>query len=162
MSPLKSFGIKTLSNPIVSTLHWSTNDILSFSNFLQKKFPGLTKKFLHFFFTTLEVVIWKSRVAKAVDLFNKGEKIFRQARKLTEFYFWANVMLRQSHVWASRVTPAQKSQGLRVFFSKTFQGLHFLFSGSLIWSIYIWAICPWNKFDDKGQCDCVIDIKWLW
>ena len=114
ISPLKIFGIKTLSNPIVSTLHWSKNNILSFSNFLQKKFPGLTKKFLHFFFTTLEVVIWKSRVAKAVDLFNKGEKIFRQARKLTEFYFWANVMLRQPHVWASSASPTQKLQGLRV------------------------------------------------
>ena len=31
----------------------------------------------------------------------------------------------------------------------TFQGLYFLFSGSLSWSMYIWAICPWNKFDEK-------------
>ena len=38
------------------------------------------------------------------------------------------------------------------FLPKTFQGLHFLFSGSLSWSIYIWAICPWNKFDEKAQC----------
>ena len=39
------------------------------------------------------------------------------------------------------------------FVPKTFQGLHFLFSGPLRWSIYIWAICPWNKFDEKAQCE---------
>ena len=39
----------------------------------------------------------------------------------------------------------------------TFQGLHFLFSGSLSWSIYIWAICPWNKFDGKAHCEPVLE-----
>ena len=39
------------------------------------------------------------------------------------------------------------------FFPKTFQGLHFLFSVSLSWSMYIWAKCPWNKFDGKAQCE---------
>ena len=46
------------------------------------------------------------------------------------------------------------------FVPKTFQGLHFLFSGSLSWSIYIWAICPWNKFDEKAQCEGVPPIYW--
>ena len=27
-----------------------------------------------------------------------------------------------------------------------------MFSGSLSWSIYIWAKYPWNKFDEKAQC----------
>ena len=41
------------------------------------------------------------------------------------------------------------------FVPKTFQGLHFLFSGSLSWWIDIWLICPWNKFEDKAQCETV-------
>ena len=39
------------------------------------------------------------------------------------------------------------------FVPKTFQGLHFLFSGSLSWWIAIWVICPWNKFEEKKQCE---------
>ena len=39
---------------------------------------------------------------------------------MAECHFWANVMLRQSHVWASRTFPAQKSQSLRVVCSKNF------------------------------------------
>ena len=39
------------------------------------------------------------------------------------------------------------------FIPKTFQGLHFLFSRSLIWRIAIWTICLWNKFEEKAQCD---------
>ena len=39
------------------------------------------------------------------------------------------------------------------FNPKTFQGLHFLFSGELIWSIDIWVICPWNKFGKKRSVE---------
>jgi hypothetical protein len=39
---------------------------------------------------------------------------------MVECHFWAHVMLRQSRVWASRASPAQKSQGLRVVYSKNF------------------------------------------
>ena len=42
--------------------------------------------------------------------------------------FWADVMLRQSRVRASRASPAQKSQGLRVVYSKFF----FCFLGHLV------------------------------
>ena len=42
------------------------------------------------------------------------------------------------------------------FFPKTFQGLHVLFSGSLSWSMNIWAIYPRNKFDEKAQCECML------
>ena len=41
---------------------------------------------------------------------------------MAECHFWANVMMRQSHVWASRASPAQKLQGLRVVYSKDFSG----------------------------------------
>ena len=30
----------------------------------------------------------------------------------------------------------------------------FLFSGGLIWSMYFWTIWPWNKFEEKVQCEC--------
>ena len=45
---------------------------------------------------------------------------------------WANVMLRQSRIWVSRASPAQKSQGLRVFSSKNFsRATFFCFLGHL-------------------------------
>ena len=46
------------------------------------------------------------------------------------------------------------------FLPNTFQGLHFLFSGSLSWRIAIWTICPWNKFKEKAQCDLAMVI-WI-
>ena len=39
---------------------------------------------------------------------------------MADCHFWANVMLRQSRVQASRASPAQKLQGLRVVYSKNF------------------------------------------
>ena len=39
-------------------------------------------------------------------------------------------MLRQPHVWASRASPAQKLQGLRVVYSKNFSRATFLFLGT--------------------------------
>ena len=39
------------------------------------------------------------------------------------------------------------------FIPKTFQGLHSLFSRSLIWRIAIRTICLWNKFEEKAQCE---------
>ena len=32
----------------------------------------------------------------------------------------------------------------------------FLFSGGLIWLIYFWTICPWNKFEEKAQCESLL------
>ena len=62
------------------------------------------------------------------------------------------VMLRQSRLRASRVSPAQKSQGLRVVCSKNFStATFFLFSGSLSWWIAYWVISPGNKFEEKAQ-----------
>ena len=52
--------------------------------------------------------------------------------KMAKFHFWANVMLRQPHIQASRASPAQKLQGVEdCSIPKTFQGLHFLFSRDL-------------------------------
>ena len=88
--------------------------------------------------------------------FCKAWKLFSaEIWKMLECHFWAYVMLRQSRLWASRASPAQasKSRGLRMVLSKNFSRATFLFSGSLSWSIYIWAIYPWNKFDEKAQCD---------
>ena len=51
------------------------------------------------------------------------------------------------------------------FVPKTFQGLHFLYFESLSWWIAIWAICPWNKFEEKAKCgasmvafSCLLDL----
>ena len=44
--------------------------------------------------------------------------------KMSECHFWANVMLRQSRLRASRASPAQNSRVWGWFFPKTFQGLH--------------------------------------
>ena len=47
-------------------------------------------------------------------------------------------MLRQSHVWTSRASPAQKSQGLRVVYSKNFsRATFFVFWGTHLVHIYL-------------------------
>ena len=75
---------------------------------------------------------------------------------MTEFHFWAYVMLQQPCVWASRTSPAQKLWGLRVVFSpKTFLGLHFLFSGAFIIGRYGFDLFAVNKFEEKVQCEYV-------
>ena len=50
---------------------------------------------------------------------------------MSECHFWADVMLRQSHIWASRASSAQKGfeGGL---FQKTFNGYIFCFLGHLV------------------------------
>ena len=50
---------------------------------------------------------------------------------------WADVMLRQSHIWASRASPAQKLQGLRVVCSKNFsRATFFVFWSNQMVDIY--------------------------
>ena len=51
---------------------------------------------------------------------------------MAECHFWANVMLRHGHAWASSASPTQKPQGLRVVCSKKFQWLFFCFLGHLV------------------------------
>ena len=47
-----------------------------------------------------------------------------------------------------------------LFYSSISKGPHFLFSCPLRWLICIWAICLWNKFDEKAQCGPVQGV-WL-
>ena len=50
---------------------------------------------------------------------------------MADCHFWADVMLRQSHVRASRASPAQKWRGLRVvLFQKLFKGYILCFLGN--------------------------------
>ena len=142
MQPLKIFWNKPPSKPAVfeqerpqkpghgtiSTLHWLKNDILPFFKFLQKKVSQLVKKAPAHFYPTLGVVICKNHVVRPLHSFNKYRKFLFSS--LETFFcrnlenvgmsFWANVMLRQSHVQSSRASPAQKPQGLRVVCSKNF------------------------------------------
>ena len=53
-------------------------------------------------------------------LLSSQETFFCKIWKMFECQFWANVMLRQFRIWASRDSPAQKSQDLRAVCSKNF------------------------------------------
>ena len=69
-----------------------------------------------------------------------GNFFLQKFGKLTEFHFWANVMLRQLHVGASRASPAQKSQGLRVIYSKNFsRATFFVFWGTHLVDLELFA-----------------------
>ena len=80
------------------------------------------------FYTILGVAIWKIMwqdhyiySISAENPFYQAWKFFSaEIWKMLECHFLANVMLRQSRLWATRASPAQKWQGLRVFFSKNF------------------------------------------
>ena len=54
------------------------------------------------------------------SLFVKPGNFYAEIRKMAECHFWADVMLRQSPLRASRASPAQKLQGLSVVCSKKF------------------------------------------
>ena len=142
MQPLKSFWKKLPSNPVtfeqersqkpgletISTLHQPKNGILPFFRFLQKKVFWLDKKAPGHFYTTLGVVICKYHVKRPLYSFNKCRKFilssletfFCRNLKMSECHFWANVMLRQPRIWASRASPAQRSQVVRVVYYKNF------------------------------------------
>ncbi len=51
------------------------------SNFCRKKFPGLSKILLKFFFINLGVMIWKSHEAKHLDSFNKCRKFILSSQE---------------------------------------------------------------------------------
>ena len=83
----------------------------------------------------------KNHVARPLLSFNKCRKSllssleFFFCRNLKNFgiSFWANVMLRQSRLQASRASPAQKSRGLRVVLSKKFSRTTFF----VFWVTYL-------------------------
>ena len=51
---------------------------------------------------------------------------------MAEYHIWADVMLRRSHVCASRASPAQKPQGLSVVCYKKISMATFFFLGHLV------------------------------
>ena len=83
---------------------------------------------LHYFFKLQPPKLYKN----VQELFCQARKLFSvESRRMTECHFWTNVMLRQPHVRASRASPAQKSQGLRVDHSKNFsRAIFFVFWGT--------------------------------
>ena len=99
-----------------------------FSNFCKKKFLGLIKGISCTYGMNLEVLPHDFCKLQPLKLKKIVQKPFCQAWKLffaeiwkmLKCHFWAYVMLRQPHIWASRASPAQKSQGLRVVYSKNF------------------------------------------
>ena len=112
--------------------HWPKNEILPLSKFLQTKVFWLDNKATAHFYTTLGVAIYKNHVARPLHSFNKCRKSLQvwkvfsaEIWKMSECHFWADVMLRQSRLWASRASPAQKSQDLRVVCSKNVSGATF-------------------------------------
>ena len=74
---------------------------------------------------------------------------------MLECHFWANVMLRQSHVQVSRASPAQKSQGLRVVCSKNFsRATFFCFLGHLGGGQLFELFSRETNLKKKSSVDC--------
>ena len=94
----------------------------------EKKFPGLKKEIFCTYWMNVEVLPHDFCKLQPQKLYENVQGPFCQAGKLfsaeiwkmAKCHFWANVMLRQSRLRASRASPAQKSQGLRVVCSKNF------------------------------------------
>ena len=112
-----------------STLHQSKNKIPTFFKFFQKKVSRLDKRnFLHLLNECrglatcfLQITTPQTCLTMCRSFFVKPENFFMQKhKKWLTVIFWANVMQRQSCVWASRSSSAQKSQGWRVVYSKNF------------------------------------------
>ena len=66
------------------------------------------------------------------------ETFFCRNLKNVRMSFWVNVMLRQSRLRASRASPAQKLQDLRVVLSKNFsRATFFVFWVTYLVDIYL-------------------------
>ena len=102
--------------------HWN------FSNFCRKKIPGLIKDIFCTYWMKVEVLphdfcnLWPPKLYKNVQepFFPSLETFFCWNLKNVRMSIWANVMLRQSRLRASRASPVQKSRSLRVVHSKNF------------------------------------------
>ena len=68
--------------------------------------------------------MWQNLLIHSIsagNFFCQTRKLFSaEIWKMTKYHFWANVMLSQCRVQASRTSPAQKSRGLRLVYSKNF------------------------------------------
>ena len=127
----------------------------------------LDKKALAHFFTILGVVICKNYVARPLHSFNKCRKsllssletFFCRNLKNVRMSFWVNVMLRQSRLRASRASPAQKWQGLRVVCSKNFsRATFFVFWSTQMVDIYLSYLSVKQIWWKSAVCVCV--LKW--
>ena len=96
-----------------------------FPNFCRKKFPGLTKEIFCTYWMNVEFLPHDFCKLQPPKLYKNAQEPFWE---MAECHFWADVMLRQSRVCASRSSPAQKSQGLRVVCSRNFSRATFFVS----------------------------------
>ena len=154
-SPWKVFGVTPPPIPRLLSLdarlsqHYICQKIIfcHFSNFCRKKFPGLIKKFLHIFYNFVGCNL-KKLSGKTSSFIQWVQEISTEIWKMTKFHFWADVMLRQPHVWVSGASPAQKSMGLKVFLLqklfKSFILLHFWVTYSVGKYIFVLFACETN------------------
>ena len=69
---------------------------------------------------------------------------------MTEFHFWADVMLRQPRIRVSRTSPAQKLRGLRVVvFQKLFKCYIFCFLGYSVGRYVFESFAPETNLTKK-------------
>ena len=98
-----------------------------FSNFCRKNFADLIKEISCTYVTWFLLITAPKLYKNLEEPFCQAGKLFSaEIWKMSECHFWADVMLRQSRLRASRASPAPKSQGLRVVWSKNFSGATFL------------------------------------
>ena len=135
-SPWKVFGINHPQNlrllsrrgPRSLYARLSRHYIGPKMTFRRKKFPGLIKGISCTYWMKVEVLLHDFCKLQPPKLYKNVQEPFCQAWKLfsadiwkiLERHFWATLKLRQSLFWASRASPAQKSQGLRVVSFKNF------------------------------------------
>ena len=153
---------------ITSTRKWHS-DIFQIS--AEKNFPDLIKEISCTYWMNVEVLPHDFCKLQPLKLYKIVQEPFCQARKLfsaeiwkmAECHFWADVMLRQSHLRASRASPAQKSQGLRVVCSKNFsRATFFVFWVTQLEDKYVNNLPVkqiWRKSAVWGSCT-PIDCLW--
>ena len=84
---------------------------------------------------------------------SRQKTFFCRNLKMAECHFLAHVMSRQSHVQASRASPAQKSQGLRVINSKNFsRATFFVFWVTLLVDSFLSYLPVKTNLKKKEQC----------
>ena len=97
----------------------------------------------------------------AVNPFYQAWKLFSaEIWKMLECHFWTHVMLRQSRLRASRASPAQKLQDLRVLYSKNFsRATFFVFWVTYLVDIYLNKIPVKQIWWKSAVCTCAQSQK---
>ena len=132
-------------------------------NICRKKFPGLTKEFFPLIEWIYRVATWCFQITtskvgqKCEGTFLWSQETFSAESWMTECHFWTNVMLRQPHVQASRASPAQKSKGLKVVYSKNFsRATLFVFWGTPLVDRYLSYLPDETNMGKKCSVSLVI------